>query len=74
MTYQRVRVNCYAGGRAEETPRRFHLDDRCVEVASVLDRWLTPEYRCFKVAGDDGRHYLLRYDMQAHHWQWSPGS
>lgn len=71
MAYRRVRVNCYAGGRAEETPRRFHLGDCCVQVSSVLDRWLTPEHRFFKVAGDDSRHYLLRYDTQRDDWELS---
>ena len=71
MTYRRLRVECYAGYRAEETPRRFYMDDRCVEISSVLDRWQTPEYRGFKVVGDDGRHYLLRYDMQRDYWELS---
>jgi len=29
---------------------------QCIEVSTVIDRWLTPEHRYFKVKGDDGRH------------------
>jgi len=69
VSYQPLRVECYAGYRAEETPRRFYLGGQCIEVSTVIDRWLTPEYRYFKVKGDDGRHYLLRYAMHTRHWE-----
>jgi hypothetical protein len=45
-----IRVECYAGHRGEETPRRFTLDGRTVEVVDVLDTWPAPDHRYFKVA------------------------
>ena len=48
-----MKVECYAGYRDEETPRRFYLGKRCVEVTEILDRWLDPEHRYFKLRGDD---------------------
>jgi len=57
-----VRVECYAGYRGEETPRRFSFGERQVEVDEVVDRWLTPDHRYFKVRGDDGSVYVLRHD------------
>lgn len=63
-----IRVSCYAGYRGEETPTRFWLGDRTVEVLSVEDRWLAPEHRYFKVKGDDGACYILRHDNQT--WRW----
>lgn len=54
-----VRVECYAGYRGDETPRRFHLGERRVQVVEVLDRWLAPDHRYFKVKGDDGDTYIL---------------
>ncbi|GAB4283117.1 MAG: hypothetical protein Kow0092_38040 [Deferrisomatales bacterium] len=65
----RVRVQCYAGYRGEETPRRFALGDRPVEVASVLDRWFGPDHRYFKVRGSDGATYILRHDAEADVWE-----
>jgi len=35
-----VRVICYQGYRGEETPRRFYLGERQVEVAEIVDRWI----------------------------------
>jgi hypothetical protein len=34
-----LRVECYAGYRAEERPEAFWLCDRRVAVRAILDRW-----------------------------------
>lgn len=65
----RLRVECYAGQRAEEEPRRFFLGERLITITEVLDRWLDPAHRYFKVRGDDGGIYLLRHDSTADRWQ-----
>lgn len=67
-TFQ-VQVDCYSGYRGEETPRRFRLGGRRVEVQKVLDRWLAPEHRYFKVIGDDRATYILRHDVEHERWQ-----
>jgi hypothetical protein len=64
-----LRVECYAGHRGEETPRRFFLGERPVEVAQVLDRWLAPDHRYFKLEGDDGAAYILRHDASSGIWE-----
>lgn len=71
MTGKRLtlRVHCYAGYRAEETPLRFFIGERAVEVAEVVDRWLSPEHRYFKVRGDDMGTYILRHDVPSNHWE-----
>jgi hypothetical protein len=65
----RIRVECYAGYRGEETPRRFYFGPRAVEVSAVLDRWLSPEHRYFKVLGADQGEYILRHDPNAGEWE-----
>ena len=65
----RIRVECYAGYRGEETPQRFHLGSRTVDVMDVLDRWLGPDHRYFKVRGADGSTYILRHDVASHAWE-----
>ncbi len=64
-----VRVECYAGYRGEETPRRFSFGERQVEVDEVVDRWLAPDHRYFKVRGDDGGVYVLRHDAVSGRWE-----
>jgi len=63
-----VHVECYAGYRGEETPRRIYLNDRRIEVVAVSDRWLGPDHRYFKVEGDDGHCYVLRHDSETLQW------
>lgn len=64
-----LRVHCYAGYRGEEAPQRFTLGGREHEVLEILDRWLAPTYRYFKVRADDGGIYILRHDQQAERWE-----
>jgi hypothetical protein len=64
-----IRVECYAGHRAEESPRRFFLGQREIRVSEIIDRWLDPDYSYFKVRADDGDIYILRYDRIADTWQ-----
>jgi len=64
-----IRVECYAGYRGEETPRRFYLGERVVEAVEVLDCWLAPDHRYFKVRADDGRAFVLRHDSASAEWE-----
>jgi hypothetical protein len=64
-----VKVECYAGYRGEETPRRLALGGRRVELVEVVDRWYGPDHRYFKLRGDDGALYLLRHDEPADRWE-----
>ncbi len=64
-----VHVECYAGHRGEETPRRLSFGGRTIEVIEVLDAWLAPDHRYFKVRGDDGAGYILRHDVVTAAWE-----
>jgi len=64
-----VKVDCHAGYRGEETPRRFDIEGRRVEVVEVIDRWFGPDHRYFKLRGHDGAVYLLRHDEPADRWE-----
>ena len=64
-----VRVECYAGYRGEETPRCLYRGPRRIRVEEVLDRWLEPERRYFRLRGDDGGVYVVRYHIAADRWE-----
>jgi hypothetical protein len=64
-----VGVECYAGHRGEQTPRTLILGDRRIGVAEVLDAWLAPDYRYFKLRGADGGMYLVRHDERSNTWE-----
>ena len=67
-----IQVECYAGMRADETPRRFAREDQWIDVTEVLDRWYQveslpewPRADYLKVRGTDGREYLLKHDLES---------
>lgn len=64
-----IRVECDAGHRGEQTPRAFHLGQRRIQVLEVVDRWLAPDHRYFKVKGEDGGIYMLRHDAADDRWE-----
>jgi hypothetical protein len=55
----RLRVECYAGHHGDETPRALAIGGRRIEIIEILDRWLAPAYRYFKLRGEDRDTYVL---------------
>ncbi len=64
-----IEVECYAGFRGDETPRRFSSQDRVVELGDILDQWLAPDRQYFKVRGHDGACYILGNDVGCDRWE-----
>lgn len=60
-----------SSSESRTTPRirRFLLGELVIEVAEVQDRWLASGHQYFKVRGDDGSIYILRYDTGSDRWQ-----
>jgi hypothetical protein len=70
-----IQVECYAGAKADETPRRFSLEKHHLEITEVLDHWYQVESRpewpradYFKVRAVDGREYLFKHDLELDEW------
>jgi hypothetical protein len=57
----RVRVECYAGSKADERPLVFYLGTRRYQVEEVLDQWYGPDDVYFRVRADDANLYILRH-------------
>jgi hypothetical protein len=64
-----IGVECYAGHRGEQTPRTLIHGDRRIVVTEVLDAWLAPDHRYFKLKGADGDTYLVRHDERSDTWE-----
>jgi len=63
-----IRVECYAGYRADERPLRFSLSGREYQVEQVEDRWYAPAASYFRVRANDGNFYVLRHDEGNDAW------
>jgi len=60
-----LRVECYAGTKADERPLRFRSqakDSRTFEVAEILGPCYGIGFRCFGLRADDGNTDILRPD------------
>jgi hypothetical protein len=64
-----IKVECYAGYRGEETPRSIWMGERKIAVRKVLDQWLAPDHRYFKILGDDRAIYIIRHDIEKWIWE-----
>lgn len=67
----RVRVECYAGYKADERPVGFALGGRRRRVEAVLDQWYGPDSLYFRVRADDGDLYVLRHHQHANQDDWT---
>jgi hypothetical protein len=63
-----IRVECYAGYRADERPLRFGLSGRSFEVTELDARWYSPGASYFRVLAADGNFYVLRHDVTQGTW------
>jgi hypothetical protein len=66
----RVRVECYAGRKADERPLRFWFDEQERVVEEVIEQWYGPEAAFFKVRADDGIVYILRHNTSIENGEW----
>lgn len=64
-----MRVQCYAGRKADERPVRFQLGDREYLIEEVQDQWYGPDDTFFKVRADDGNLYILRHNALEDEWR-----
>jgi hypothetical protein len=64
-----INVDCYAGYRGEQTPRALSLDGQRIDVDEVIDQWLGPDHRYFKIRGDDRHIYIIRQDTGSGEWE-----
>lgn len=70
-----VRVECYAGGRGEETLRRLWVGHGWEEL-TVLHRWVSEPLeggsrrRWFRVRLEGGLHGLIYHDESLDLWFW----
>jgi hypothetical protein len=60
MSEKIVRVECYAGYKADERPARVLLDGQMVEIAMLEDRWYSPGSTYFRILLCNGERYVLR--------------
>ncbi len=67
----KLRVECYAGYKADQRPRLFILGGQRFEVRELLDTWYGPDDEYFRIIADDGNIYVLRHRHAGIEDSWS---
>jgi hypothetical protein len=62
-------VDAFAGHKGEETPWAFTLEGSRRAVTEIVTRWYTETHCFFRVQADDGKRYVLRYDLDNLIWE-----
>ena len=67
-TPKKIEVVAYSGYKANERPISFIVDNRRVEVRDIIHRWYDVEHDRYKILGDDGKIYQLRWQRTSDLW------
>ena len=65
----KIKVECYSGYKGNESPIRFLLGDRSIEVEQVVDRWYGEHGSYFRVLGNDDNLYILKGPIEDGCWE-----
>jgi hypothetical protein len=63
-TTMRVQVEQRTNHLGPERPVRFRF-----EIVQIVDQWYGPDYSYFKIKGNDGNLYILRFDESRVAWE-----
>jgi hypothetical protein len=64
-----VQVEHRTGHLGVGMPVRFRFGRREVEIVEIDDQWYGPDYCYFKIKGNDGNLYILRFDEGRAEWE-----
>ncbi len=68
MAVSAIKVDCYAGYKAEQYPLRFTIGKQILDVKEVEDQWYSPSARYFRVRASDDNVYVLFHDEEKDIW------
>lgn len=63
-----LRVECYAGFKADERPFRFIWHGHPFEIIEVEDKWYSPGATFFRVLVVNGDRFVLRHEEPQDVW------
>ncbi len=64
----RIKVDAYAGYKANQRPLAFSLGEKRLQIKRIVDQWCGPDHVYFKVLAEDENSYILRYSEADDKW------
>lgn len=65
----KIKVESDSGPKGQESPLRFLLGSRTIQVEAVVDRWYGEQASYFRVLGNDENSYILKGPLQDGSWE-----
>jgi hypothetical protein len=65
----KIKVESSADPKGQESPTRFTLGNRVVQVEACVDRWYGEQACYFRVLGDDENSYILKGPLEDGTWE-----
>ena len=65
----KIKVESLSDAKGQETPCRFFLGTRRIEVKAVADRWYGEQACYFRVLGNDENSYILKGPLGDGSWE-----
>ena len=65
----RIKVESHRSGQGQESPYRFLLGSRTIQIEAVIDRWYGEQASYFRVLGDDENLYILKGPLGDGSWE-----
>lgn len=65
----RIKVECHSGYKGQESPLRFLLGSRTIQVEAIVDRWYGEQATYFRVLGNDENLYILKGPLEDGLWE-----
>jgi hypothetical protein len=68
-SFMKIKVESYSDSKGQESPTRFMLGTRTIEVESCVDRWYGEQACYFRVLGNDENSYILKGPLEDGSWE-----
>jgi hypothetical protein len=66
--YWDIRVETNIENKINEKPVRFWVDETCLEIIEIEDRWYSQGFTYYKVFADNASHYILKRSASTGLW------
>lgn len=70
-----IKVECFAGFRADEYPKYIHIDNNKLEICEIRDRWYqitgspeSPAANYFRVETTCGQEFIIKHNLENDEW------
>ena len=65
----KIKVESISDAKGQETPSRFMLGIRTIEIQAVADRWYGEQACYYRVVGSDENSYILKGPLEDGSWE-----